>query len=177
MKWTQVTTTQKKSWGPALESKTYKINYSKQVQETLRKIKSYIEDISKSSEIASKKIAEIVDSLDILKIFPEAGFDAYEKYQKVIVEGQVTRGITLKKDYIALYNIDEENSCVNVRYLFSTKSDYMRLFKWGYNGKRNWLRELLEGNQLVSDEVAQHLKQDLEVWHEDIKAGQTTFTD
>ncbi|MGT2742692.1 hypothetical protein [Streptococcus plurextorum] len=75
-----------------MESKTYKINYSKQVQETLRKTKSYIEDLSKSSEIASKKIAEIVDSLDILKIFPEAGFDAYEKYQKVIVEGQVTRG-------------------------------------------------------------------------------------
>lgn len=78
---------------------------------------------------ANKKIKEIRDNISLLKIFPEACFDADDKFGKVIGSNNKTGGITLKRDYIVLYFIDDNQRRVVVTNLFSTKSDYMRLFK------------------------------------------------
>lgn len=77
----------------------------------------------------NKKIKEIRDNISLLKIFPEACFDADDKFGKVIGSNNKTRGITLKRDYIVLYFIDDNQRRIVVTNLFSTKSDYMRLFK------------------------------------------------
>ncbi|WP_159560388.1 type II toxin-antitoxin system RelE/ParE family toxin [Streptococcus halichoeri] len=112
-----------------MESKIYDIRYSPIVARTLMEIKKYSLEMSKSESIANKNIDKIVKGIEVLKLFPEAGFNADEKFGKKIDPHKTMRGITLKKDYIALYDIDDENPIVNVRYLLATKSDYMKLFK------------------------------------------------
>lgn len=112
-----------------MESKIYEIRYSSQVAQTLLEIRDYIFEISKSENIADKNIEKIVKGIEVLKLFPEAGFDADEKFGKKIDAKRSIRGITLKKNYIALYDIDDKNFVVNIRYLLATKSDYMKLFK------------------------------------------------
>ena len=62
-------------------------------------------------------------------MFPESGFDADEKFGKVIDSNNKRREITLKRDYIVLYFIDDNQRRVAVTNLFSTKSDYVKLFK------------------------------------------------
>lgn len=62
-------------------------------------------------------------------MFPKSGFDADEKFGKVIDSNNKTRDITLKRDYIVLYFIDGNQRRVVVTNLFSTKSDYVILFK------------------------------------------------
>lgn len=62
-------------------------------------------------------------------MFPESGFDADEKFGKVIDSNNKRRDITLKRDYIVLYFIDDNQRRVVVTNLFSTKSDYVKLFK------------------------------------------------
>ncbi|HFI0401772.1 TPA: type II toxin-antitoxin system RelE/ParE family toxin [Streptococcus suis] len=112
-----------------MDYKTYKLKYAPQVIAELKSIKAYILELSQSENIANKRIDDIFQGMQTLRTFPEAGFNADEKYGQKFSEDVTTRGMTLKKDYLVLYDIDEENSCVNVRYLFSTKSDYMKLFK------------------------------------------------
>lgn len=112
-----------------MESKIYEIRYSSQVAQTLLEIRDYVFEISKSENIADKNIEKIVKGIEVLKLFPEAGFDADEKFGKKIDAKRSIRGITLKKNYIALYDIDDKNFVVNIRYLLATKSDYMKLFK------------------------------------------------
>ncbi|HEL2651931.1 TPA: type II toxin-antitoxin system mRNA interferase toxin, RelE/StbE family [Streptococcus suis] len=112
-----------------MDYKTYKLKYAPQVIAELKSIKAYILELSQSENIANKRIDDLFKSMETLKVFPEAGFNADEKYGRRISKDVTTRGMTLKKDYLVLYDIDEANSCVNVRYLFSTKSDYMKLFK------------------------------------------------
>ncbi|HFI0301781.1 TPA: type II toxin-antitoxin system RelE/ParE family toxin [Streptococcus suis] len=107
--------------------KVYQLIYAPQVVEELKKIKQYIYDISQSEITAKNKIDEIVQNIKILTIFPEAGFNADEKFGKQISPGILTRGMPLKKDYIVLYNIDANNLTVHITYLFSTKSDYLKL--------------------------------------------------
>ena len=62
-------------------------------------------------------------------MFPESDFDADEKFGKVIDSNNKRREITLKRDYIVLYFIDDNQRRVAVTNLFSTKSDYVKLFK------------------------------------------------
>ncbi|VTS30335.1 Toxin to DNA-damage-inducible protein J [Streptococcus pseudoporcinus] len=112
-----------------MESKIYEIRYSSQVAQTLLEIRDYIFEISKSENIADKNIEKIIKGIEVLKLFPEAGFNADKKFGKKIDEKRSIRGITLKKNYIALYDIDDKNFVVNIRYLLATKSDYMKLFK------------------------------------------------
>ncbi|MGV3243115.1 type II toxin-antitoxin system RelE/ParE family toxin [Streptococcus suis] len=112
-----------------MDYKDYRLIYAPQVIAELKSIKAYILELSQSENIANKRIDDIFQGMETLKVFPEAGFNADEKYGQKFSKDVTTRGMTLKKDYLVLYDIDEENSCVNVRYLFSTKSDYMRLFK------------------------------------------------
>lgn len=62
-------------------------------------------------------------------MFHKSGFDADEKFGKVIDSNNKTRDIALKRDYIVLYFIDVNQRRVVVTNLFSTKSDYVKLFK------------------------------------------------
>ncbi|HEL1602199.1 TPA: type II toxin-antitoxin system RelE/ParE family toxin [Streptococcus suis] len=89
-------------------------------------MRSYIREELKSPDAADKKIQELIAGLRSLEIFPERGLNVDER---PLVPGQLTRGLPIKKDYIAIYNIDEAQKVVNVRYLVASKSDYMRLFK------------------------------------------------
>lgn len=94
----------------------------------LLEIKSYIaEKFSASS--ADKKVKEIIDSISILTVFPEGGFNADERYGREFDSRYMTRGLTLKKDYIALYFIDEQKKEVVITHLSSTKEDPIKLFR------------------------------------------------
>ena len=62
-------------------------------------------------------------------MFPGAGFDADEKFGKVIDSNNKRREITLKRDYIVLYFIDGNQRRVAVTNVFSIKNDYVKLFK------------------------------------------------
>ncbi|WP_170243048.1 type II toxin-antitoxin system mRNA interferase toxin, RelE/StbE family [Streptococcus suis] len=112
-----------------MDYKKYKLKYAPEVLAELRAIKVYILELLQSEKIANKRIDDMIEGISILKTFPEVGFNADEKYGRKFSKNTTTRGITLKKDYLVLYDIDEENLVVNINYLFSTKSDYMRLFK------------------------------------------------
>lgn len=113
-----------------MTSKVYKIRYASQVATELRKVKAYVLEKSQSKDTSQRYVSQLVKGMEILKLFPEAGFNADEKFGRVITEkNMTTRGIPLKKDYIALYTIDDNNLVVNISYLFSTKSDYMKLLK------------------------------------------------
>ncbi|HEL1630613.1 TPA: type II toxin-antitoxin system RelE/ParE family toxin [Streptococcus suis] len=112
-----------------MDYKTYKLKYAPQVISELKAIKAYILELSQSENIANKRIEDIFQGMETLKVFPEAGFNADEKYGQKFSKDVTTRGMTLRKDYLVLYNVDEDNLVVNINYLFSTKSDYMKLFK------------------------------------------------
>ena len=82
-----------------------------------------------SAPITVKKKLKKFEIIYILKMFPKSGFDADEKFGKVIDSNNKRRDITLKRDYIVLYFIDGNQRRVVVTNLFSTKSDYVKLFK------------------------------------------------
>ena len=95
----------------------------------LDEIYDYIARMLSAPITAKKKIKEIRDNIFILKMFPESGFDADEKFGKVIDSNNKRREITLKRGCIVLYFIDGNQRRVVVTNLFSTKSDYVKLFK------------------------------------------------
>ncbi|HEN7405675.1 type II toxin-antitoxin system RelE/ParE family toxin [Streptococcus sp. 19428wC2_LYSM12] len=107
----------------------YKITYDPKVIRTLEEIYNYILEHFQSEQAAQKKINSIIENISSLKTFPEAGFNADEKFGLLIDSKYKTRGLTLKKDYIALYTVDHENKVILITYLLATKSDYMKLFK------------------------------------------------
>lgn len=110
-----------------MDYKTYKIIYAPKVFDTLDEIYNYIANEIGSVESAKKKIVSIRNDIQRLEIFPEGGFDADEKFGHRSDPKYKTRGLTLSKDYIVLYNILEDT--VRIAYLLATKSDYMKLFK------------------------------------------------
>ena len=106
----------------------YEIILTPRVEQKLLEIQSYItEHFSEFS--AEKRITEIVEGISVLEIFPEGGFNADERYGREFDSRFLTRGLTLKKDYIALYFIDEINKKVVVTHLSSTKENPIKLFK------------------------------------------------
>ena len=107
----------------------YEIVFQSNMITKLDEIYDYIAKELSAPITTKKKIKEIRDNISILKMFPEASFDADEKFGKVIDSNNKTREITLKRDYIVLYFIDGNQRRVVVTNLFSTKSDYVKLFK------------------------------------------------
>lgn len=107
--------------------KKYQIIYAERVIESLDAIYDYIANTIGSKDRARRKIASIREDIKRLEIFPEAGFDADKKFGKRLDPNYPTRGITLRRDYLVLYNILDNK--VRVVYLLPTKSDYMKLFK------------------------------------------------
>ena len=104
----------------------YKLSVTKRVNTSLRSIHDYISDVLLNESAAQRTVEKILMGFDRLTIFPEAGFNADQRYGKQINETFVTRAIIID-NYIALYFIDTENMEVVVTHLFSSKSDYIRL--------------------------------------------------
>ncbi len=108
----------------------YQVNVSLAVYEELAEIRRYISEELNSPDAANRKVQRLMAGLRSLEIFPERGFGVDERSKKgPLIPGQLTRGLPLNKDYVVLYNVDEERKVVDVRYLVASKSDYMRLFK------------------------------------------------
>ena len=94
----------------------------------LKEIRDYISE--HYSETAGKKrMIDIITDIEKLRVFPEVGVNADDKFGKSISPDHLTRGYTLSKDYIVLYHIEEDLDRVVIDYLLPTKSDYMKLFK------------------------------------------------
>lgn len=74
----------------------YEIVFQSNMITKLDEIYDYIARML-SAPITAKKNKEIRDNISILKMFPESGFDADEKFGKVIDSNNKTRGIALKK--------------------------------------------------------------------------------
>lgn len=106
----------------------YNIILLPSVEKKIFSIKSYI-SLNFSEELGNKAADDIISGISILKIFPEAGFDADLRYGKTLAPGYKTRGITIKKKYIVLYHIMEYDKKVVVSHLSSTKEDPIKLFK------------------------------------------------
>ncbi|MFU2164956.1 type II toxin-antitoxin system RelE/ParE family toxin [Streptococcus pluranimalium] len=107
----------------------YQVIAPNEIYEQLNEIRTYISEKLFNPSAGDKVLREIVKGLRSLEVFPERGFNADERFGKVVNPGAITRGLPLKKEYIVLYDIDNDSKIVNVRYLLSTKSDYIKLLK------------------------------------------------
>ena len=75
----------------------YEIVFQSNMITKLDEIYDYIARELSAPITAKKKIKEIRDNISILKMFPEASFDADEKLGKVMDSNNKRREITLKK--------------------------------------------------------------------------------
>ncbi|MEY8435394.1 type II toxin-antitoxin system RelE/ParE family toxin [Streptococcus hyointestinalis] len=107
----------------------YKVSYNTGALEALVEIKEYIINNFKSETSAKKVVDNIMQKISALEIFPEVGFDADERFGKTLDKRHKTRGLTIGKDYIALYFVDDEKKEVIITHIVSTRSDYVKLFK------------------------------------------------
>lgn len=66
-----------------------------------------------------------------LDLFPQRGFDADKKLEgKIDKAGQSSHGIIIPNGkYIVLYSINTVELSVEVTFLFSSKTDYAKLFR------------------------------------------------
>lgn len=107
----------------------YKVSYNTGALEALVEIKEYIINNFKSETSAKKVVDNIMQKISALEIFPEVGFDADERFGKALDKRHKTRGLTIGKDYIALYFVNDEKKEVIITHIVSTRSDYVKLFK------------------------------------------------
>ncbi|CBZ47876.1 conserved hypothetical protein [Streptococcus gallolyticus subsp. gallolyticus ATCC BAA-2069] len=107
----------------------YKVSYNTGALEALVEIKEYIINNFKSETSAKKVVDNIMQKISALEIFPEVGFDADERFGKTLDKRHKTRGLTIGKDYIALYFVNDEKKEVIITHIVSTRSDYVKLFK------------------------------------------------
>lgn len=107
----------------------YKVSYNTGALEALVEIKEYIINNFKSETSAKKVVDNIMQKISALEIFPEVGFDADERFGKALDKRHKTRGLTIGKDYIALYFVNDGKKEVIITHIVSTRSDYVKLFK------------------------------------------------
>lgn len=109
-----------------MEFEHYTVILAPAVEKEIDNIYAYI--AGQFSETAAlNKVTRIVKALESLSFFPERGFNADDKFGKQIDPPYQTRGYVIDKDYLALYRISDKE--VRVGSLFSTRSDYVKLFK------------------------------------------------
>ena len=75
----------------------YEIVFQSNMITKLDEIYDYIARMLSAPITAKKKIKEIRDNISILKMSPKSGFDADEKFGKIIDSNNKRREITLKK--------------------------------------------------------------------------------
>lgn len=106
----------------------YKIVISDTVRDTLADIKAYITQQYFSEQAGKNTVDNILNGLERLEVFPEAGFDADERVGNLIFPPHKTRGIVLG-DYLAFYHILEDQNTVFVTRVLHAKVDYLRVFR------------------------------------------------
>ncbi len=105
------------------------MSYNTGALEALVEIKEYIINNFKSETSAKKVVDNIMQKISALEIFPEVGFDADERFGKALDKRHKTRGLTIGKDYITLYFVNDGKKEVIITHIVSTRSDYVKLFK------------------------------------------------
>lgn len=110
----------------SMEFESHSVILAPAVEQELAAIYAYFSE-QFSEEIAKRRIGMIVEALESLRIFPERGFNADNRFGKQIDPPHLTRGYVIGKDYIALYRVVENE--VRVGHFFATKSDYVKLLK------------------------------------------------
>lgn len=110
--------------------KKYQVMISPRVVEQIKNIRDYIANVELSPFTAEKLVNAIFDEIESLALFPERGFNADEKIgTRVDKKGRDSRGIAIQKGkYIVIYSINETEKVVDVAFLFSSKTDYAKLF-------------------------------------------------
>lgn len=111
-----------------MASNGYEVIIAPDVLDKIEQIENYIAE-NFSIELAKKRTVDIFDSLGGLELFPELGFDFDSKIGRCVDNRVKTRGIILKQQYIALYYVEVQKKRVTVTHLFSTKEDYLKLFR------------------------------------------------
>lgn len=107
------------------------VELSPDVYEEIERIRDYISRVKGSPKTAEKWVVTLLDDLSSLSHFPERGFLVAKRLGRNISRkhGVVTRGLVVgKRNYIALYNIDESKKLVQVILLVSSNSNWARLF-------------------------------------------------
>jgi toxin ParE1/3/4 len=102
----------------------YSVIITRQAQNDLREIASYILNDSGSVDTALKVIEEIENCIDNLKNFPQSG--AYPK-DRVLLSSDYR--YLVHENYLIFYKIVEENKTVCVDAIFNAKQDYFRVMK------------------------------------------------
>lgn len=106
----------------------YKVVFSEEVSQAIDNIHEYISNVLLSEQSAKNTIAKILNGLQELELFPEAGFDADERIGVKINSKYLTRGKIIGQ-YVLLYFVIEEDKVVFLSHLFHTKSDYVNLLR------------------------------------------------
>ena len=107
---------------------TYSLSLTKRARSSLRSIYDYIRDVLSNETAAKKMVSKLLQGMESLKTFPEAGFNADQRYGKRINDTFETRALVVKR-YVILYFIDESRKEIVVSHIFSSKSDYIKLLK------------------------------------------------
>ncbi|MEY8461846.1 type II toxin-antitoxin system RelE/ParE family toxin [Streptococcus merionis] len=106
----------------------YKVIFSEEVSQAIDNIHDYISNVLLSKQAAQDTIARILNGLEELEHFPEAGFNADERIGVRINSKHLTRGKIIGQ-YVLLYFIVQEDKVVFLSHLFHTKSDYLNLLR------------------------------------------------
>ena len=105
---------------------TYSLSLTKRARSSLRSIYDYIRDVLSNETAAKKIVSKLLQGMESLKTFPEAGFNADQRYGKRINDTFETRALVVKR-YVILYFIDESRKEIVVSHIFRSKSDYIKL--------------------------------------------------
>lgn len=109
----------------------YRVIISPKLIEQIKSIRDYVANVKLSPETAERLVTAIFDEIESLELFPERGFDADEKTGvKIDKNGRSSRGIIIQNGkYIVIYTVNQEEHIVEVAFLFSSKTDYAKLFR------------------------------------------------
>lgn len=84
----------------------YKVIASKEIEQAINNIHDYMATVLLSPQSAKNTVGKILNSLKILEVFPEAGFDADEKIG-VKINSKYPIRRKLSGQYVLLYFIDQ----------------------------------------------------------------------
>ncbi|MGQ7374093.1 type II toxin-antitoxin system RelE/ParE family toxin [Streptococcus suis] len=109
----------------------FNVIISPRVIEQIKSIRDYIANVKLSPDSADRLVSAIFDEIKSLKLFPQREFDADKKLGvKIDKAGQSSHGIIIQNGkYIVIYSINTVALSVEVTFLFSSKTDYAKLFR------------------------------------------------
>ncbi len=103
---------------------SYTVRLTDTAKQDLREIAFWIAEQSKDIEIAKRFAGELRDVCRKLDTFPNAGGIPKDR----VIRSAEYR-VTVHKEYLIFYLVDEAEKQVNVMAIFNAKKDYMRVMK------------------------------------------------